>query len=80
VRRRDTFDVNNGEALVVLPKDALANAQVSPGHVLGPHPEYIFVAAYNRFIQGDPSHDPDAVTSSLSGAPTPGGSNIGIHP
>ena len=49
------------------------------GSAIGPHPEYIFVAAYNRFIQDDPSHDPNAVlTNSLSGAPLPGGSNVGI--
>ena len=62
----------------MLPKDALKDAKLPDGSTLGPHPEYIFVAAYNRFIQDDPSHDPNAVTESLSGAPTPGGSNIGI--
>ena len=74
----DTFDVNNGEALLVLPANVFSGVIGPDGTAIGPHPEYIFVAAYNRFIQDDPSHDPNAVTNSLSGAPVPGGSNVGI--
>src|SRR6185436_8902514 len=68
----DTFDINNGISILVVPKDALKAS-------IGPHPEYIFVGGYNRFIQGDPSHDPNAFLNA-SGAATqsPGGSNVGI--
>ena len=74
----DTFDVNNAEGLAILPADTFKDVVGPDGQKLGSTPEYIFVAGYNRFIQDDPSHDPDAVTESLSGAATPGGSNIGI--
>ena len=49
----DTFDVNSAISALVLPADAFKD-------VIGSHPEYVFVAGFNRFIQGDPSHDPDA--------------------
>ncbi|MFT3856663.1 MAG: dockerin type I domain-containing protein [Aquabacterium sp.] len=62
----DTFDINNGQALLVLPANALKSA-------IGEHPEYTFVAGFNRFIQGSPAHDPDA-----GGSQPPAGSNIGI--
>ena len=69
----DTFDVNNGQALLVLPANALESS-------IGPHPEYIFVAAFNRFIQGVPSSDPDAFRDARNEGfgKTPSGSNIGI--
>src|SRR5258708_31114167 len=68
----DTFDINNGISILVVPADALKAS-------IGTHPEYIFVAGYNRFIQGDPSHDPDAFLNGTGfSSPPPGGSNIGI--
>ncbi|MBN8491307.1 MAG: tandem-95 repeat protein, partial [Burkholderiales bacterium] len=62
----DNFDVNSPISTLVLPADALKAS-------IGPHPEYIFVGGFNRFIQGVPAFDPDAA----GGAP-PAGSNIGI--
>ena len=46
----------------MLPANALGRVLPADmgGGTLGPHPEYVFVAGFNRFIQGDPSHDPDA--------------------
>ena len=68
----DTFDVNNGVSLAFLPADAFKE-------VIGPHPAYAFVGAYNRYITGDPSHDPDAFTESTGfNTPPPAGSNIGL--
>ena len=68
----DTFDVNNGISVLILPADAFKS-------VIGTHPAYAFVGGYNRFIQGDPSHDPDAfLNGSGFSTPPPGGSNIGI--
>src|SRR5205814_10156836 len=70
-----------------LPADARSGALLPNGQTLGHHPEYSFVAAYNRCILGDPSHDPDAIVddcnlpqATCTGllAPQPAGSNIGI--
>ena len=75
----DTFDVNDGEGLLVLPKDALEGRRCRTARPLGPHPEYIFVAGFDRFILGDPSHDPDEYPQETDTfEPMPGGSNVGI--
>src|SRR5207247_9623961 len=49
------FDVNNGEAVAILPDFS-----------------YAFVAGMNRYIQGDPGHDPDLDPKA------PAGGNVGI--
>jgi hypothetical protein len=57
----DVLDVNNGQAIAIL-----------PANTLGTHPDYAFVTGFNRYIQGDASHDPDL-------NPTRGaGGNVGI--
>jgi len=55
----ESFDVNNAVAAVVVPEK-------------GERPAYAFVSGYNRFIEGDKSHDP---TQNLF---LPAGGNIGI--
>ena len=68
----DTFDVNNANSMLVLPADSLKAT-------IGSHPEYVFVGGYNRFISGNPSHDPSAFADTpITTAPLPGGSNIGV--
>ena len=68
---QDTFDVNNGISIAILPANAFKA-------VLGEHPAYAFVGAYNRFQQGIASSDPNEFPSTLLAASGPSGSNIGI--
>src|SRR5262249_23643197 len=51
-RGQQVFGVSNAVGVVYLPANALQS-------VIGrPHPAYIFITGYNKFVPGDPKHDP----------------------
>ena len=58
----DRFDVNNAQAIAILPANTVSAA----------HPEYAFVTGYNRYLEGIQSHDPNLNPEK------PVGGNIGI--
>ena len=66
--RRDSFDVNNGQAIAYLPEDARKDTH-------GRHPAYAFVTGFNFYREGDPSANP-CHPDRIPGLPA--GGSIGI--
>jgi YD repeat-containing protein len=51
-RPNHVFGVTNASSIAFLPADTLKDD-------IGSHPSYAFITGYNKFVQGDPRHDPN---------------------
>src|SRR5664280_1588946 len=92
IEGRDTqvFGVSNADSIVFMPANALTGVTFN-GVVMGPHPAYAFITGYNKFVVGDPKHDPalgpvsaynyyftDPKTGQLDDTELFAGGNVGI--
>ncbi len=89
-RPTQVFGVSNADSIVYVPANAFSDVVVN-GQPIGPHPAYAFITGYDKFVLGDPKHDPsmgpisaynyyfsDPATGQPYDVPLAAGGNIGI--